>query len=159
MIVRNLAMFGLLIFSMNVVAQVESNTEGDSATQVMKPEPTSEQRLQMMQHASPLPNLMRVAMHNKEALKLDEAQIRNLEFWRDRQSIVAKRLVREITMLETEINEASLSGKPTGFLINKVSTMLSKRMQLASQKVLCRDNMMHVLTPEQWAKVVGLYKG
>jgi len=158
MIVRYLVIFCALIFSLNVIAQVETNTDEAASVQSLTPEPTMAEQLHMMQHASPLPNLMRVALNNTEAIKLDEKQVRNLEFWRDRQSIVARRLVKEIMALEAEIKEASLSGKSTGYLINKISTMLSKRMQLASQKVLCRDNMMHVLTPEQWSKVVELYR-
>jgi len=176
MFVRNALISGFLVFSMNTVAQAEAVNGGSLAAtnQViaaestsklipksiseLRPELTPAEQLKRMRHASPLPNLMRIALRNKEVIKLDEAQIRNLEFWHGKQSIIAKRLVREITALEADVHASSLSGKPTGYLINEMSTLLGKRMQLASQKILCRDNMMHVLKPEQWKKVVELYK-
>jgi len=169
MLVRNLLISVFFVFSINTVAQAGVINGGgtpqatnSAVTPESKPEPrpelTQAQQLKRMRHASPLPNLMRVALKNKEALELDETQIRNLEFWRNRQSIIAKRLVREISALEAGVHASSLSGKPTGYLINQMSTLLGKRMQLASQKILCRDNMMHVLTPQQWSKVVELYQ-
>jgi len=173
MLVRNLFISVFFVFSINAVAQAEVASSGgivqatnSAVTPKSKSEPTPEltpeltpaQKLKRMRHASPLPNLMRIVLKNKEVIKLNDMQTKNLEFWRNKQSITARRLVREIMALEADVHASSLSGKSTGYLINEMSTLLGKRMQLASQKILCRDNMMHVLTPQQWSKVVELYK-
>ncbi len=164
MFYRYLLVFGLVFFSYQSSAQENNTAAGEQQINAIAAAPVmteagNEEFFRMLQHASPMPNLMMIALKNREELALDEIQVRNLEFWRDHKSIIAKRLVKEIMALESDINKATLDGKPTGYLINQISTMLSLRMKLASQKVLCRDNMMHVLTPEQWSKVVSLYKG
>lgn len=120
-------------------------------------EPTPE-FMQKMRHASPMPNLMKVVVEHGDELGLDDTQKRLLRFWREHKMIQAKRLVERIDALESELHDAALAGKPTGYLIATTSKMLSLRMQLASQKILCRDNMMHVLKPEQWNKLVALYE-
>ena len=166
MLQRFLMALGVMLIAVQGMAQVNtadvanaSDATGTATEMpVMVPGMTNEQFMKMLKHTSPMPNLMMTVLQNKEALGLDEIQIRNLEFWRDHKSLPAKKLVKEIVELEKEINAATLAGKPTGYLIKQISTMLSKRMQLASQKVLCRDNMMHVLTPEQWSRVVSMYK-
>lgn len=131
------------------------NSEQSTDTGTMK---MSDEFLEMLHHASPMPNLMGIVLGHADELKLDTNQLRTLQFWRDHKMRPAQKLVKKIVEIEKDLHESSLEGKPTGYLIAQTSKMLSMRMQLASQKVLCRDNMMHVLTPEQWKKVVAMYK-
>ncbi len=165
--IRHLMLSGLLLFSLPVMAAQtaagnDAANTGDAAndTAVALHDATisDAEFMKMLHHANPMPNFMGVVLGNAEKLKLDQNQVRNLEFWRDHKMLPAKKLVRQINELEKSIHTASLDGKPTGYLINQTSRMLSLRMQLASQKILCRDNRMHVLTPEQWSQAVALYK-
>ncbi|MES9940854.1 MAG: Spy/CpxP family protein refolding chaperone [Candidatus Thiodiazotropha sp. 6PLUC2] len=114
---------------------------------------------QMMKHASPMPNYMKVVKQHEAALDLSEEQSKELAAWRESHGKPMHAKVAQITELEKSIYDATMAGKSKAEILDLASKMLELRSTIISTKIDCRDNMKRVLSEEQFAKVVKLYSG
>ncbi|MES9852239.1 MAG: hypothetical protein ABW170_10445 [Candidatus Thiodiazotropha sp. L084R] len=114
---------------------------------------------QMMKHANPMPNLMKVVKQHENELNLSEKQSKALAGWRDSHSKPMHAKVTEIDELEKNIYEATIAGKDKAEIMEMASKVLELRSSIISTKLDCRDNMKSILSEEQFNKVVSMYKG
>lgn len=111
-----------------------------------------------MKHANPMPNLMRVIMRHGDELDLSEEQSKALAAWRDSHHTPMHDMVREVREKEQAIFEATLDGKSKQELMSMLEEILEIRRTIAAGKADCRDNMQRILKPEQYQKVVDIYR-
>jgi len=155
MIYRYSFLFGLLFFSISIfaasgVSQKAEKTVGNTGRAI------AQQPHDAHLNISAVPDLMTLVMGNIDALKLTEIQQRDLKFWRDHEGSDTKVLAKKISTLEKDLHHAVLAGKSTGYLSSQANRLLSTRLQLTSQRILAIDNMRHILTAQQWQKLVKL---
>lgn len=113
----------------------------------------------MMMHASPMPNLMRVVTRHGNQLNLSESQNEALAAWREKYHQKAHQLVMEISRLEKEIFDHTLSNTGSAQIQLMIDKSLNKRRELAEQKLHCRDELRRTLSDEQWVVLVRIYRG
>ncbi len=109
-----------------------------------------------MRHANPLPNLVSLTMSKASVLQLSETQIKALEDWQrvnkpKIMSLVALVISKEQTLLEESLAEDK-------DVVKKAETMLDARREIIRLKTLCRANLKNVLSAQQYAQVIGIYK-
>lgn len=114
-------------------------------------------KMRAMHHANPMPNLMMIAKKNAAELNLTADQEKVLARWREKNHSVNKAQVEKVIKLENEIMMASLSGEDKASLMAKVDEMLAVRREIASRKVLCRDNLKRILSDEQYQRLITAY--
>ncbi len=112
----------------------------------------------MMAHANPMPNLMQVVVKHGDQIDLSEEQASALAEWRNAHQKPMHDQVVHIHELEQALFDAAVAGKPKAELMVMTSRIMNERTDLISTKADCRDNMMRILSPEQFKKVVSLYQ-
>jgi len=112
----------------------------------------------LVKHASPMPNYMRTLKKNSDNLKLSSEQTEKLQAWVAANNKKATDAVNKIIELEKEISTASMKGDNKELLMTKFNEMSDLRMKLASSKTACRDNLLTILSNEQWGKLVKIQK-
>jgi len=110
-----------------------------------------------MNHAAPMPNLMRVVIRYRDQLNLSEQQSRALANWRDAHHKSTYAKVNAVHDLEKALFDASMAGRSRAELMSITSELLRMRHDLISTKIDCRDNMRRILSSEQYARVLQLY--
>ena len=116
------------------------------------------QKIKMMKHANPMPNLMRVIMKQGEKLSLSDDQQAALKKWRKENSAKTKAMAKKVIALEAQLKEKSLAGTDADEIKMLAEKVLAIRLNIIEGKTKCRDNMRKVLKKEQWEKLIGLYK-
>jgi len=111
----------------------------------------------MMGHANPMPNLMRVISQNASQLELTSEQSRALTDWRSKSRGPMHDLVSEIHDIENAIHKGSMDGKSKAELMNMATKLMQKRNEIITRKIDCRDNMRNILNDQQYAKVLAMY--
>lgn len=109
-----------------------------------------------LKHANPMPNLMRVAMKNKDTLKLSKEQIKALKAWGDTNKPQMQKMIKKVMNQEQRLLEESLTTDEN--IVQKAEKMLDTRREIIKMKTACRENLKTILTPAQYAQVVSLYK-
>lgn len=61
------------------------------------------QKMQMMSHANPMPNLMRVIIKQGEKLKLSGEQQASLKKWRKENNAKTQMMAKEVIKLEAQL--------------------------------------------------------
>jgi hypothetical protein len=120
-------------------------------------EMTAEQKA-VMDHASPMPNLMMAVAKNQEQLKLTEEQKEALANWVDYSKPRVQKMVKAVGELEKQLHDAALAGAPGSALQRIASQSLNARATLMKQKLACRNNLARILTQEQLQQTIELYK-
>ncbi len=115
-------------------------------------------KMKMIKHVNPMPNLMMVIKKMGDKLNLSEKQAAALKQWRDEREPVMKKQYAEIIKLENEIQQAALENAPTEKLAGLSDAIMQERTKVIRGKAFCRDKMNQILEPEQFKKVVELYK-
>ncbi len=110
----------------------------------------------VVKHASPMPNYMRTLKKNSDSLKLSTEQKDKLQAWVAANNKKASDTVNKIIELEKGISVASMKGDGKESLMTKFNEMSNLRLQLASSKTACRDNMRSILSKEQWSTLVKI---
>ncbi len=107
---------------------------------------------------APMPNLMPVIMHHGDMLDLSEAQEQELAKWRKENHHGQHELSNQIREKQATMRKAALDGEPAEALLTMEQDIEAMRIKFISKKAACRDNMKKVLNPEQWQKVVEIYR-
>lgn len=107
---------------------------------------------------APMPNLMPIIMHHGEMLDLTEKQRTQLANWRSTHHQAQQHLKKEIHTNQDAMLKAALDGKSLDELLVYEKAIDGKRIQFITRKAACRDNMKKVLSPEQWQKVMEIYR-
>ncbi len=107
-------------------------------------------------HVNPMPNLMRIAMGNAELLHLTQEQKEALKSWSKTNKpkmleMMQKVINEEHMLLENALTTDNDSAK-------EAEVMLETRKQIIALKTKCRANLKNVLTKEQYAQLISIYR-
>jgi len=119
----------------------------------MKPE-----KMQMLRHANPMPNLMQVVFKKADELDLTEEQSKALKAWHGKNRPRVMKLVKQVHELEKKLAQEALEGASGAVLQQITNQIFQARQGIIETKLACRNHLRDVLKPEQWDKVVELYK-
>jgi hypothetical protein len=111
----------------------------------------------LMEKVSPMPMLMSTLVKHSETLELTQQQMDIFAKWRKENMASAMTLATSILNLERQINAAALKGDTSKEVTKLLSTLMDKRLALASKMLACRDNVKNALTEQQWDNLVHLY--
>lgn len=109
-----------------------------------------------LMHANPLPNLVRVAMQNKDTLNITASQMQAIKAWGKVNKPKVMSLIHLVMTEEKMLMEESLTTDSD--VIVKAATMLEARKQIIIIKTKCRENLKKVLSKVQYAQLVTMYK-
>ena len=109
-----------------------------------------------LRHANPLPNLVRVSIANAEALHLSKEQVASIKDWGKRNRPTIKALVKKVMSEEKMLREEALTTDKD--VPTKAEAMLEARRDIIKLKTLCRVNLRSVLTKEQYAQLISIYR-
>jgi len=138
-----------LMASQATVADMQHQpSNGDSGKSVM---------VSLMEKVSPMPMLMSTLVKHSETLELTPQQMDIFAKWRKENMASAMTLATSILNLERQINAAALKGDSPKEVTKLLSTLMEKRLVLASKMLACRDNVKNALTEQQWDNLVHLY--
>ena len=115
-------------------------------------------KLKVMMHANPLPNYMAVALSNAEVLNIDEKQHQKLLEISKAKSPQAVKMAYRIGEIEAELHNASLDNAKKELLASGFEKSLDLRTSLATMKLDCRDQVLEILSEQQWNDLVVLYQ-
>lgn len=107
---------------------------------------------------APMPDLMPVVMHHGDLLDLTAEQKTELAKWRKNHHQAQRHLSNEIRRNQADMLKAALEGKPVDELLTYEKAIDAKRVKFITRKAACRDNMKKILSPDQWQKVVKIYR-
>lgn len=106
---------------------------------------------------NPMPNLMRMVVHQGGQLDLTAEQEAALAEWRAAHHDVIHALMGEIRAGEKAIMQAALAGAPQEEILAQAGALMDKRMAIVTIKARCRDNMRQILDESQWEQLIALY--
>jgi len=109
-----------------------------------------------MNHANPMPNLMRVALGNADLLGLSEKQKSALMSWKNANQPKLRGLVKEVMSGEKALKEQALTNDND--TMKKANEILELRRQIMQTKTNCRESLKQILSKDQYGKVVSIYK-
>ena len=112
----------------------------------------------MLKHVSPMPSLMMVVKKMGDKLGLNEKQLAKLKQWREERGPIMKKHYKAIVQLESEIYDAALNNAPHEKIAQLADSIMQNRIKVIRGKAFCRDKMKEILKPEQYKKVLTLYK-
>lgn len=107
---------------------------------------------------SPFPKYMLVVIMHPDKLGLTQEQDKALDQWRITNMNDWSILFEEVHELEREITRKSLEGQTKQQLTPIYDRLLSVRREMEAKSMACADNMRNLLKPDQWQKVVEIYK-
>ena len=115
-------------------------------------------KMAMLKHVNPMPNLMLVVKKMGDKLNLNEKQAAKLKAWQDERGPVMSKQYKLIIKLENELQDAALNNAPPEKLSELADGIMQNRIKVMRGKAFCRDKMKQILKPEQYQKVLELYK-
>lgn len=115
-------------------------------------------KMAMLKHVNPMPNLMMVVKKMSGKLNLNEKQATELKAWQDERGPVMAKQYKLIVKLENTLQEAALNNAPPEKLSELADGIMQNRIKVMRGKAFCRDKMKQILKPEQYQKVLELYK-
>lgn len=115
-------------------------------------------KLKVMMHANPLPNYMTIILSNTELLNIDEEQQQKLQEISKAKSPQAVKMAYRIGEIEAELHKASLDNVKKELLATNFEESLELRTSLVTMKLDCRDQVLEILTEQQWNDLVALYQ-
>jgi len=107
-------------------------------------------------HANPMPNLMRIAVGNAELLNINEEQMKAIKTWIKTEKPKMKKLIMKVMEEEKMLMDKALNTDED--TVKLAETMLETRKQIIAKKTKCRVTLKGILTKEQYANVVKIYK-
>jgi hypothetical protein len=110
----------------------------------------------VLQHANPMPNLMRIAIQNASILEIDDKQMASLKTWVKKNKPVMQEMVKKVMSEEKMLHEKALDTDTD--TTKEVEAMLETRKNIIAIKANCRVTLKSILTPKQYANVITIYK-
>ncbi len=107
-------------------------------------------------HANPMPNLMRIAQGNAELLGLNAKQMESLKAWSDVNRPKMMQMTQEVMQEEAMLKENALTSDTD--IEKQVDRMLQARKNIIMLKTQCRAELKKILTLEQYANVIKIYR-
>jgi len=107
-------------------------------------------------HANPMPNLMRIAQGNAELLGLNAKQIESLKAWSDANRPKMMQMTQTVMQEEAMLKENALTSDTD--IEKQVDSMLQARKNIIMLKTQCRAELKKILTPDQYANVIKIYR-
>lgn len=115
-------------------------------------------KMAMIKHTNPMPNLMQVIKKMGGQLNLTEKQTSKLKAWNEERGPVMAKQYKAVVKFEKEIQQASLNNEPVEKIYQLADAITMERMKIIRGKSFCRDKMISILKPDQYQKVVELYR-
>ena len=115
-------------------------------------------KMQMIQHASPLPNLMMLINMNIKSLDLNNEQIEVIKGWGKTNKERSQKLIKRILEAEKKLKYSVLEGIKQSELNEQKQQLLALRGELIDLKYLCNSTMKKTLTKEQWSQLIEIRK-
>jgi copper(I)-binding protein len=112
----------------------------------------------MIKHVNPLPNLMLVIKKMGDKLNLSEKQAIKLKQWSDERDPIMSRQYKAIVNFENELQNAALNNAPHAKQAELADAIMQNRMKVMRGKLFSRDKMKEILNPQQYKKLIELYK-
>lgn len=109
-----------------------------------------------LKHANPMPNLMRIAIGNADILGINAEQMKSLQEWVNTNKSKMKQMVQKIMLEENLLLEEALTTDTD--TMKKAESILETRKQIMEIKTKCRAHLRTVLTKEQYANVIKIYR-
>ncbi len=116
------------------------------------------EQMQMLRHANPMPNLMRVVMTQGDKLDLTAEQRKALDEWHRKNQPHMMEMVKRVHELEKRLANEALEGASGAVLQQITNEIFKLRENIITAKLACRNHMHGILKPKQWDKLVELYK-
>lgn len=108
-----------------------------------------------LDHANPMPNLVRYAMSNGDALELTKGQKQAIKDWASANKLKIKKLAKKVVMQEQKLLKDSLMADED--MLQKAESILDTRREIMKIKTLCRTHLKTVLTPQQYEQIIDIY--
>lgn len=106
-------------------------------------------------HANPMPNLMRVAIGNAEILNIDKKQMSALMAWSKENKPLMNKMVKDVMQKESEMEYSALTS---GSNLEKLAdSILETRREIMMKKIACRALLIKTLSAKQYAYLVNIY--
>lgn len=109
-----------------------------------------------LRHANPMPNLMRIAVGNADLLGINAEQMKSLQDWMTNNKPKMKQMIQKVMHEERMLLEEALTSDAD--TVKKAEVMLETRKQIIEMKTKCRAHLRTVLTKEQYANVIKIYR-
>jgi len=109
-----------------------------------------------LQHANPMPNLIRYTLGNAELLGLDTKQIQALKAWAKQNKPTMKKLIQHVMHQERMIMEEALGADTNTAKL--AEDVLKTRQEIITLKTQCRTHLKSILSEKQYKDVVGIYR-
>ncbi|WP_456373946.1 hypothetical protein [Thiolapillus sp.] len=116
------------------------------------------EQMQMLHHANPMPNLMLVVLKQGDKLELKDEQSKALKEWHSKHHPRIMAMAKRVAELEKTLSNEALDGASGAVLQQITNEIFKVRENIIKTKLACRNNMHNILKPEQWDKLVELYK-
>jgi len=115
-------------------------------------------KMAMLKHVNPMPNLIFVVDKMSGKLNLSDKQAMKLKQWRDERKPIMEKQFKAIIQLEGELQDSALNQAAPEKLAELADGIMQNRMKVVRGKAFCRDKIKSILNPEQYKKVLELYK-
>ncbi len=115
-------------------------------------------KIAMLKHVNPMPNLMLVVKKMADKLNLSDKQAAKLKQWRDERGPVMDKQYKTIVKLENDLQDAALNNAAPEKLAELADAIMQNRIKVIRGKAFCRDKVKDILNPDQYKKVIELYK-
>ena len=109
-----------------------------------------------LKHANPMPNLMRIAISNADLLGINAEQMKSLQEWGNTNKPKMKQMIQKVILEENMLLEEALTTDTD--TMKKAEAILETRKQIMEMKTKCRAHLRAVLTKEQYANVIKIYR-
>lgn len=109
-----------------------------------------------LKHANPMPNLMRIAVGNADLLGINAEQMKSLQQWMTANKPTMRNMIQKVMHEEKMLLEEALTTDTD--TVKKAEVMLETRKQIIEMKTKCRAYLRSVLTKEQYANVIQIYR-
>ena len=109
-----------------------------------------------LEHANPMPNLMRIAIKNADLLGIDQKQMTALKAWSDTNKPKMKQMIQQVMHEEAMLLENALTTDNDS--VKEAEVMLETRKKIIEMKAKCNTNLKSILTKKQYQQVVNIYR-
>lgn len=147
-----------LLLILPIITTFAFNTAlAESSSEPQKMKKSTGGPMAVFKRTSPMPLLMSVIVRNGDELGLSDKQSAVFTQWRVNNMATSLNIGNAIIDGEKAINQAALEGKPKAEIEKMMSSVLEKRLVLASSMLTCRDLMKKTLDAKQWETLISIY--
>ena len=116
------------------------------------------EKMALIKHVNPLPDLMMVYKKMSDKLKLNDKQARALKQWNSERDPVLAKQYQTIIDLENQLQDAALNNAPSEKIAELADGIMQNRIKVIRGQVFNREKLQEILTPDQYKQAIKLYK-